>query len=54
MSETVKTRRAGFASEILREFGGESSVAVTIDMPNIAAGVLTIDGKKYTVTLKEI
>lgn len=53
MSEAVKSKRAGFAAEILREFGG--GVQVTIpDMPDIMEGVLTLGGKSYAVTLRQM
>lgn len=49
MSESVKAKRAGFAEEFLREFGGqENAVADALQ------GVLEIGGKRYEVTLIEV
>ena len=54
MSENVKIKRAGFAAEFLQEFGGDEATVIASDMTGISAGELTIDGKRYAVTLKEI
>ena len=53
MSESVKAKRAGFAEEFLAAFDG--GVQVTIpEMPDVMAGVLTIDGKSYAVRLRQM
>lgn len=54
MSESVKIKRAGFAEAFLREFGGQAFVVNVPDMPDIMAGVLTIDGKSYAVRLRQM
>lgn len=54
MSENVKIKRAGFAAEFLQEFCGDETTVIASDMTGISAGELTIDGKRYAVTLKEI
>ena len=54
MSESVKIKRAGFAEAFLREFGGQAPVVIISDMPDIMAGVLTIDGKSYAVRLRQM
>ncbi|MBR2086585.1 MAG: N-acetylmuramoyl-L-alanine amidase [Oscillospiraceae bacterium] len=54
ISESVKIKRAGFAEAFLREFGGQAFVVNVPDMPDIMAGVLTIDGKSYAVRLRQM
>ena len=53
MSEAVKVKRASFAEEFLREFGGGTVVTVP-DLPDIMEGVLTLGGKSYAVKLNRM
>lgn len=53
MSEAVKVKRASFAEEFLREFGGGTVVTVP-DLPDIMEGVLTLGGKSYSVKLNRM
>lgn len=54
MSEAVKVKRAGFAEEFLREFGGGEIVVEVPDAPDVMEGVLTLDGKSYAVRISRI
>lgn len=49
MSESVKQKRAGFAAEFLRTFGGQTDAVA-----DAMQGVLEIGGKRYEVTLIEV
>lgn len=49
MSEAVKSKRAGFAAEFLRDFGGTAD-----PVADVLQGTLEISGKRYEVTLIEM
>ena len=53
MSEAVKVKRAGFAEEFLREFGG-GVVVTDPDLLDIMEGVLTLGGRSYAVKLNRM